>query len=188
MSFGHLDDGLLLYVEVAFGNVVDELFDNVEALIHFLNVHEVTVHRIGSCERDLAPFHFVVHIVGMVLANIVTPTCSTPGRACHAVGDAVCLVHWANAFKAVVGDHVIAEHIHVFLNHWTEIFAEVFHVLDEVLVNIVLQSADAVVVLNEASTSGFFHHVEHVFAVAHTVEECCECAKVLCAASAVQQV
>ena len=44
LSLGHLDDWLLLNVEVALRNVVDELLDDVKALIELLDVSVVAVH------------------------------------------------------------------------------------------------------------------------------------------------
>ena len=44
LSLGHLDDRLLLDVEVALWNIVDELLDDVKALIKLLDVAVVTIH------------------------------------------------------------------------------------------------------------------------------------------------
>ena len=66
-----------------------------------------------------------------------------------------------------MGDDVVAEHVDILLDNGLHILDEVLHVLHEVGVNIVLQTTDTVVVLNQASARGLLHAVEHVLTVAH---------------------
>ena len=87
-----------------------------------------------------------------------------------------------------MGDDIVAEDIHILLDHRAQILAELLAVLDEVGVDVILKTTYAVVVLDESSTGCFLHHVEHMLAVAHAVEECGEGTEVLSAATAVEQV
>ena len=151
-------------------------------------MHEVAVHRVAACQCALLPLHLVVHVVGVVLAHIVLPACSTSGRTSHSVVDAVLQTHRSALLEAVVSDDVVAEHVHVLLNHRAQVLHQVLHVLHEVRVDVGLQAADAVVVLDEASAGGLLHHVEHVLAVAHAIEERGQGTEVLSTARGVEQV
>ena len=124
----------------------------------------------------------------MALTGIVLPTGSTSGRTCHAVVDTILKTHRTNAHKTVVSDNVVAEHVEILLDHRTQILAELLCVLHKLRVDVGLETADAVVVLDKASACCLLHHVEHVLTVAHAVEECCQGTQVLCGTAEVEQV
>jgi hypothetical protein len=132
--------------------------------------------------------HLVVEIVRMILTHIVVPSGSTTGRTGDTVVDAVLKIHVAHTLKTLVSDDIVTEDIEIFLYHRTEIFAERLGVLHEVRVDIGLQTADSVIVLDESSTRCLLHDVEHMLTVTHTIEECCQGGEVLCAGSEEQQV
>ena len=85
-------------------------------------------------------------------------------------------------------DDVIPKDIEVFLNHRTQIFAECLHVLNKVRVDIILQTANAIVVLNETSTRSFLHDIQHMLTVTHAIKECGQRTQVLCTGAEEQQV
>ena len=87
-----------------------------------------------------------------------------------------------------MSDHVITEDIHILLNHWAQILHQILAVLDEVRIDIVLQSTYSIIVLNQSATSGLLHAVQHVLTVAHTIQHTCKCAKVLSHTRCVEQV
>ena len=87
-----------------------------------------------------------------------------------------------------MSNHVVAEYVEVLLNHRTEILAEGLHVLNEVRVDICLQTTDTVVVLDQTATGCLLHDVQYVLTVAHAVEECGQGTQVLCGTAEVQQV
>ena len=62
---------------------------------------------------------------------------------------------------------VLSEDIDVLVEFRAEILAEFLDIALEVLVDVGLEPADAVVVLYEASACCLFHDVEDVLAVAH---------------------
>ena len=124
----------------------------------------------------------------MVLAHIVMPSCSTSCRAGNAIVHAVGQVHRSYALKPLVRDDVVAEHVQIFLYHGAQIRAQLLGVGNEVGVDVVLQSADAIIVLYESATGGFLHHVEHMLTVAHTVKEGRQGAQVLRASAQEEQV
>ena len=148
----------------------------------------VAVHGVAARHRYLLPLHLVVHVVRMALAGVVLPVGGTSCRTRHAVVDAVLAVHRTHANKTVVRNHVVAEHVEILLNHRAQILAELLGVLHKLRVDVGLESADAVVVLDESSAGCLLHHVEHVLAVAHAVEEGGQGAEVLCRTAEVEQV
>ena len=124
----------------------------------------------------------------MVLAHVVLPSGSTSGGTRHTVVDTVFEVHWTHLLQTVVRDDVVAKHIHILLNHRTQILHQVLAVLHEVRVDIVLKSTYSIIVLDESAAGGFLHHVEHVLAVAHSIKEGGQRAQVLGTAGGEQQV
>ena len=148
----------------------------------------VAVHRVATGHGYLLPLHLVVEIVRMTLTCIVLPSGSTSGRTGHAVVDTVLKTHRTNACKTVVCDDVVAEYVEIFLNHRTQILAELLGVLHELRIDVSLAATDAIVVLDKASARCLLHDVEHVLTVTHTVEERCESAEVLCCTAEVEQV
>ena len=164
----------MLDIEVPLRNVVDELLNDVEALIHLFNVAIVAIHRVAARHNHLFEVHFVVNGVWVMLANVVAPATCTTGRTCYAIADTLFFVHRTYAYETLVCDDVVAEDVEIFLNHRSQILAELLCVLHEVRVDVVLQSTYSIIVLNQSSTRSFFHHVQHVFAVAHTVEHGCK--------------
>jgi len=115
------------------------------------------------------------------------PARCTAAGSRYAIADDILLVHHSHSLKTLVGNDVVAEHVGIFLEHRLEISAERLHVLHEIGVDIILQTADAVVVLYQPASGGFFHYVEHMFAVAHRVKESGERTEVLCTAARIEQ-
>ena len=179
LALRYLDDGLLLDVVLALRDVVDELLDDVEALVHLVDVDHIARHGVGAREGDLLEVHLTVEVVGMVLAHVVVPASSTSGRTGERVVDGVLQAHWAAVLQTLVGDDVVAEDVEILLYHRSEVLAESLYVLDEVGIDIVLESADAVVALDESASRGLLHDVEQVLTVSHAVEEGRQRAQVL---------
>ena len=142
-------------------------------------MYEVAVHRVAACQRALLPLYLVVHVVRMVLAHVVLPTRSTTGRTRHGVVDTILKTHRATVLQTVVGNDIVTEDIHILLDGWTQILHEVLTVLDEVRIDVVLQTTNTVVVLNQAATRGFLHDIEHVLTVTHAIEHTGQCTQVL---------
>ena len=147
------------------------MFDDIEALVHLVDVNHIAAHRVARVSSNLLPLHFIVAIVWMVLAHIVLPSGSTSGRTGHTVVDAVLKTHRAYLLQTVVRNDVIAKDVHILLNHRTQILHQVLAVLHEVGVDVVLQSTYSIIVLDESAAGGFLHHVQHVLTVAHSIEE-----------------
>ena len=124
----------------------------------------------------------------MVLAHVVVPASSTSGRTGEGVVDGVFETHRTAVLQTLVGDDVVAEDVEILLYHRSEVLAESLHVLDEVGVDIVLESADAVVALDESASRGLLHDVEQVLTVSHAVEEGRQRAQVLGAGAEEEQV
>ena len=149
---------------------------------------EVTVHRVTAVERALFPLHLVVHVIGVVHANVILPTRGTSGRTGHSVVDTILKRHRTAVLQTVVGDDIVAKHIHILLDRRTQILHQILHVLDEVWIDVVLQTTDAVVVLDQTSASSLLHAVEHMLTVAHAIEHRRESTQVLTYARGVEQV
>ena len=124
----------------------------------------------------------------MVLAHIVRPSSGTSRTTRTSVGYGIFLGEHAHTFETVVQDDVAREDVVELLEHRFEVLTQLFHVLREIGVDVVLASTDAVVVLYESSARSFLHHVEHLFTVAHAVDEGGKCAEVLCTASVEEEV
>ena len=142
-------------------------------------MHEIASHRVAGVGGALLPLHLVVQIVGMILANVVLPSRGTTGRTCDSKADAILKAHRSAVLQAVMGDDIVAKHIHILLNRRTQISDEILHVFHEIGIDVVLKSTYSVIILDKASASGLLHAVEHVFAVTHTVKECGESSQVL---------
>ena len=124
----------------------------------------------------------------MILADIVLPSCGTTGRTGNTIVDTVLEVQIAYALKTLVGDDIVAEYVEVLLDERTEILAELLDILDEVRVNISLQSTYSVIVLDESSTGCLLHDVQHLLTVTHAVKECCQSREVLSTCTEEEQV
>ena len=59
----------------------------------------------------------------------------------------------------------------IFLDHRGEVFDELFDPVDQVRVDVRHHATNHVVVLNQSSSRGFFHDVQHLLPVTETVEE-----------------
>ena len=151
-------------------------------------MNEVTVHRVAAAECALLPLHLIVHIVWVVLAHIVLPARSTSGRTRNSIVDTILKTHRSAVLQTVVSDDIIAKHIHILLNGRTQILHQILTVLDEVRIDVVLQATYSIIVLNQASTCGLLHDVQHVLTVTHTIQHTCESAKVLSHTRGVEQV
>ena len=87
-----------------------------------------------------------------------------------------------------MGDDVVTEDIHILLDGRTQIFHKVLTVLHKVRIDVILQTTDTVVVLDQATTGGLLHAVEHMLTIAHTIEHTSEGAEVLSHTRGVEQV
>ena len=124
----------------------------------------------------------------MILTNIVVPTGCTTCRTSNSIIDTILKTHRTNAFETVVCNHIITEYVKVFLNHWTKVFTELLRIFYEVRIDIILNATYSIIVLNQAATRCFLHHVEHVLTITHTIEECCKCTHILSSCTKEQQV
>ena len=188
MSLRKFNDWLLLDIILTFWDIINELLNDVETLINLVDVNHITLHRVGTSTGDFLPLHLVVHVVRMILTNIIVPSGSTTSRTSYTIVDTILKVHVTTTLKTLVSDNIITKHIEVFLHHWTHILAECLNILNEVRINIILQTTNTVVVLDKTSTSGFLHNVEQVLTVTHTVKECCKSRKVLSTSTKEEQV
>ena len=75
----------------------------------------------------------------------------------------------------------------IFLKLRLKISTQLLDILHEVRVDVCLASANPVIVLDKTAACRFLHNVQHLLTLAHTIYECRECAKVLCAAAVEQQ-
>ena len=148
----------------------------------------IAIHRVTTCHGNLLPVHFVIAIVWMTLTCIVLPAGSTSCRTSHRIVDTVFPIHRTNAFKSLMCDDVISEHIEILLNLRSQILAEFLCILNEVRIDVSLKSTDSIVVHNESTASCLLHNIEHMLTVAHAIQECCECSKVLSCTAQEQQV
>ena len=160
----------------------------MQALVHLVDVDEVTVHRITATECTLLPLHLVVHVVRMVLTHVVLPARGTSGRTGHGIVDTILKTHRATVLQTVVGDDIVTKHIHILLNRRTQILHQILTVLDEVGIDIILQTSDTVIVLNQASASSLLHDVQHVLTVAHAIQHTGEGTQILSHTRGVEQV
>ena len=124
----------------------------------------------------------------MVLTYIVLPTRSTSGRTRHSVTDTILETHRTTVLQTVVGNDVVTEDVHILLNRRTQILHQILTVLNEVRIDIILQSADTIVVLNQTSTCGLLHHVKHMLTVTHTIKHTSKSTEVLSHTRGVEQV
>ena len=85
-------------------------------------------------------------------------------------------------------DDIVTKHIQILLNHRLEVGAKCLDILHKVGVDVFLHSTDAVVILYKAAAGGLFHDIEHVFTVAHTIEESCQGTEILCKTPQIEQV
>ena len=81
---GKLDNGLHLFLEVAFGNVVDELLDNVQAFENFVETNHVTSERISFGTNHFIELHTVISSIRTKLTEVIVPTGSTTRTTCTA--------------------------------------------------------------------------------------------------------
>ena len=151
-------------------------------------MYQVAVHRVATSQCALLPLHLVVHIVWVVLTHITLPTRSTSGRTSHCIRDTVFLAHWSALLQSVVCNHVVTKHIHVLLNHGSQVLHQCLHVLYKVRIDVVLQSTYSIIVLDQTSTSGLLHTVQHMLTVAHAIQEGSQGTQVLSHTRGVQQV
>ena len=135
-------------------------------------MNHIACHRVSTRQCHLLKVNLAIHGIRMIFAHIVMPTGSTSGRTCHGIIDTIFKIHRPDTFKTLMCDDVIPKDIEVFLNHRTQIFAECLHVLNKVRVDIILQTTNAIVVLNETSTRSFLHDIQHMLTVTHTIKEC----------------
>ena len=77
----------------------------------------------------------------------------------------------ARAFESLLGDDVAGEDFVILLQDGTQVFDQFFDLFYELRMDVRLYAADGVVGLDQASASGLFEDVEHLLAVAETVEE-----------------
>ena len=160
----------------------------MQTLVHLPDMTGIAVHGVAARHGNLLPLHLVVHIIRMVLAHIILPAGSTSCRTRHGIRDTILLAHRSYLLKALVGDDVITEHIHILLNDGLHILDEILHVLHEVRIDIILQSTYSIIVLYQSSTRRLLHAVEHMLTVAHRIEEGGQRTHILSAAAHIQQV
>ena len=160
--------------------------NNVKALVELLDMAVIAVHRVTASHGNLLPVHLVVQGVRMALTGIVLPARSTSGGTCYGIVDTVFKSHGAYSLQAVVCNNVVAEHIQILLDHRAEVLAQSLNVLDKVGIDVSLEATYAIVVLDEATTGSLLHHVEHVLAVTHTVQEGSQSSQVLCCTAQVE--
>ena len=151
-------------------------------------MNKITVHRVAAAQRTLLPLYLVIHVVGVVLAYIVLPTRSTSGRTRHSIADAILKAHRAAVLQAVMGDDVITKDVHILLNCRTQILHQVLAILHEVRVDVILQSSYSIIVLDQASTRGLLHAVQHMLTITHAVEHTRQGTQVLSHTRGVKQV
>ena len=147
----------------------------------------VTVHGIAMRQCDLFKVHLIIHSVWMVLADIILPAAGTTGRSCHAIADAVCLIHDTDVTETLMGNDVVAEDIQILLYHRTQILAEFLDVGNEVRINVSLQATYSIIVLYQPAAGCLFHHVQYVLTIAHSIKESRKRTQVLSAASRVKE-
>ena len=87
-----------------------------------------------------------------------------------------------------MSDDVITKHIKILLNGWTQILNKILTVLHEVRINVVLQSTYSIIVLNQTSTGGLLHAVQHMLTIAHAIQEGSQSTQVLSHTRGVEQV
>ena len=71
---GKLDDRLHLLLIIAFRNVVDELFDDVQAFLDLVETNHVTCERVTFCTYNLVELNAVVSSIRTNLTQVVVPT------------------------------------------------------------------------------------------------------------------
>ena len=68
-----LDDWLHLLLIIAFGNVVYELLNNVEALLYLVQTYHVTCKRVAFGAYNLVELHTVISCIRLNLTQVVVP-------------------------------------------------------------------------------------------------------------------
>ena len=124
----------------------------------------------------------------MVFSHVAVPSCGTTCTTGTSVGYCILFRQHAHLFETVLQYDVSSEDIVILLEHGLHVSAEFLHIFGEVGIDIILASTYTVVVLYESATCRFLHHVEHLFAVSHAIDECSESAEVLSAAAIEEEV
>ena len=168
---GQLDDGLHLLLEVAFGDVVDELLNDVQAFEDFVETDHVAGEGVAFRAHHFVELHAVVSCVGTELAEVVVPTRGTARTTRTAEGDDLLLGEHTHSLRAVLEDDVARENVVILLDVFPHIGDELLHALHKVRVNVGHHAANRVVVQDEAAATRFLEDVEDFLTVAETVEE-----------------
>ena len=187
-TFGHLDDGLHLFLDATFGDVIHELFKDAEAFQNFVHTNHVTVETVATFAHHFVELHTVVSRIRTRLAQVVVPTSCATRTARTTVRNRLFLGQHAYTLRTVLENHVARKQGVEFLQTIAQIRNQLLHACHEVGVKVVHHTTNRVVVQDEASATSFFEDVENLFAVAEPIKEGCRSPKVLCQAREEEQV
>ena len=165
MTFGTFD------AIVSLGDVVDELFDYACALHHLVHADLEAGHRVAFSADNLVKFQFGIDAVRLTLAHVASPARTTTVRACDSPRDGIVTCEDSDILHTVLGDDVAGEYLVVFLDIGGEDIKKRMHVLDEIGMQILHDTADAVIVECHARATGLLHDVKNLFADTQGVEQ-----------------
>ena len=160
----------------------------MEALFNLVHAHHVAGKAVAFGADYLVELHFIVGSIGHALAHVAGPSAGTACTSCRSEGDGVLTAQHADALEALLGDDVACEDVVILLQVVAHVGDEFLDTLHEVGMDVGLHTSDGVIVQDEASAAGLLKDVEHLLAVAETIEEGCRGTQVLAEAGEEQDV
>ena len=188
VTFRYADNRFHLFLIVAFGDVVYQLFDDIQAFHDFIHADEIACPGITFGADNFFKVHLAIHAVRHTLTHIASPTAGTTCASGGAEGYGIFTRQYPYAFQTLLRNDVSRKHIVVFMQDAAQVRNEFFYLFLEVGSNVGLYAANCVIVHDEASAAGSFKDVQNLLAIAKTVEESGQCAEVHCQAGVEKQV
>ena len=107
----------------------------------------------------------------MAFAHVAGPPCGAARAARGSERNGILARQHAGAFQTLLRDDVARENLVVLAQHGTHVGDELLDLAHEIGMDVGLHAADGVVSLDQAAAGGLLQDVEHLLAVAETVEE-----------------
>src|SRR5207253_7028607 len=155
----------------AFGKILERLFDDAQALADFLNAYEVTIVDVAAVPDRNVELELVVIVIRKPLADVVRDA----GRAQHGTRetpvDGFFRGNCGDAFRPHFENLVVTIHLLDVIEILRNRREQRARPRDEILRNIVRNSADPDVADGKASAAAGFDQVVDFFARAEAVPE-----------------
>ena len=156
---------------IAFGNIVDKLFQNMERLHDFFETHIIACIRIALTRQHFFKLHFVISRIRSTFTHIARPTRRTPRRACRIVTYGIFERKMSYTYHTITRNDITGKYLIIFFQSGRHNLDKLLDFALEVGMNIGHDATDGIIVHRHTGTAGLFENIENQLPFPETVEE-----------------